>query len=86
MDGIIDTVSAFHPIAPLLLLLKARGRMILVGVPNKPLELPSFCLIQGMHLLSFYRTASKVLFFGLDQIVCRYLSLDIVRREDVGWR
>ncbi|RWW24956.1 hypothetical protein GW17_00010722 [Ensete ventricosum] len=63
MDGIIDTVSAFHPIAPLLLLLKARGRMILVGVPNKPLELPSFCLIQGMRLLSFYRTSSKVLFF-----------------------
>ncbi|RZS21581.1 hypothetical protein BHM03_00054280, partial [Ensete ventricosum] len=29
----------------------ARGRMILVGVPNKPLELPSFCLIQDIVLL-----------------------------------
>ncbi|XP_009419122.2 probable mannitol dehydrogenase isoform X1 [Musa acuminata AAA Group] len=52
MDGIIDTVSAFHPIAPLLFLLKARGRMILVGAPNKPLELPSFCLIQGGRMLA----------------------------------
>ncbi|MQL99478.1 hypothetical protein Taro_032200 [Colocasia esculenta] len=47
MDGIIDTVSATHPVAPLLSLLKVQGKMILVGAPEKPLEVPAFCLIGG---------------------------------------
>jgi cinnamyl-alcohol dehydrogenase len=45
LDGIIDTVSAFHPIQPLLSLLKPHGQLILVGVPMKPLELPAFSVI-----------------------------------------
>jgi cinnamyl-alcohol dehydrogenase len=44
-DGIIDTVSAVHPIQPLLSLLKPHGQLILVGAPEKPLELPAFSVI-----------------------------------------
>ncbi|PAN12305.1 hypothetical protein PAHAL_2G257900 [Panicum hallii] len=44
MDGIIDTVSAWHPLAALLELLKPMGQMVLVGVPSKPLELPAFAV------------------------------------------
>lgn len=47
MDGIIDTVSANHPLVPLLGLLKSHGKLIMVGVPEKPLELPAFPLIMG---------------------------------------
>ncbi|KAL6575387.1 Geraniol dehydrogenase 1 [Orobanche minor] len=47
LDGIIDTVSAVHPTLPLLSLLKPHGKLILVGVPDKPLELPVFPLIMG---------------------------------------
>ncbi|XP_078430626.1 putative cinnamyl alcohol dehydrogenase 5 [Wolffia australiana] len=47
MDGIIDTVSAVHPIMPLMILLKTHGKMILVGAPEKPLEVPAFSLILG---------------------------------------
>uniref|UniRef100_A0A6N2L2Y4 Alcohol dehydrogenase-like C-terminal domain-containing protein n=1 Tax=Salix viminalis TaxID=40686 RepID=A0A6N2L2Y4_SALVM len=47
MDGIIDTVSATHPISPLIGLLKTRGKLVLVGVPEKPLELPVFPLLMG---------------------------------------
>ncbi|XP_020102624.1 probable cinnamyl alcohol dehydrogenase 5 [Ananas comosus] len=47
MDGIIDTVSAPHSIPPLLALLKATGKMIMVGLPEKPLEIPAFSLIMG---------------------------------------
>jgi len=47
MDGIIDTVSAWHPIAPLLALLKPLGQMVVVGVPNKPLELPVYAIVPG---------------------------------------
>lgn len=47
LDGIIDTVSAQHPLPPLLSLLKAHGKLVLVGAPEKPLELPAFPLIMG---------------------------------------
>lgn len=40
MDGIIDTVSAAHSIIPLLGLLKSHGKLVILGAPNKPLELP----------------------------------------------
>ena len=48
LDGIIDTVSAVHPMVPLLTLLKSHGKLVLVGAPEKPLELPAFPLIMGM--------------------------------------
>ncbi|XP_078168516.1 putative cinnamyl alcohol dehydrogenase 5 [Carex rostrata] len=52
MDGIIDTVSATHAIPPLLALLKPNGKMILVGAPDKPLEIPAFALIFGGKTLA----------------------------------
>jgi D-arabinose 1-dehydrogenase-like Zn-dependent alcohol dehydrogenase len=52
LDGIIDTVSATHPIVPLLNLLKSHGKMIMVGAPEKPLEIPTFPLITGRKTLS----------------------------------
>ncbi|XP_010432010.1 PREDICTED: cinnamyl alcohol dehydrogenase 8 isoform X1 [Camelina sativa] len=45
MDGIIDTVSATHPLLPLLGLLKHKGKLVMVGAPVKPLELPVLPLI-----------------------------------------
>ena len=51
MDGILDTVSADHPILPLLGLLKAHGKLVLVGAPNKPLQLPVFPLLMGKLLI-----------------------------------
>ncbi|XP_058081257.1 probable mannitol dehydrogenase isoform X1 [Magnolia sinica] len=47
MDGIIDTVPAVHPIVPLISLLKTSGKMVMVGVPDMPLELPIFPLLLG---------------------------------------
>ncbi|XP_042025790.1 geraniol dehydrogenase 1-like [Salvia splendens] len=47
LDGIIDTVSASHPVVPLLSLLKPNGKLIIVGAPEVPLQLPVFSLIQG---------------------------------------
>ncbi|KAL2250016.1 UNVERIFIED_CONTAM: 8-hydroxygeraniol dehydrogenase [Sesamum indicum] len=47
LDGIIDTVSAQHPIEPLLSLLKPHGKMIMVGAPEKPLQLPVFSIIMA---------------------------------------
>jgi D-arabinose 1-dehydrogenase-like Zn-dependent alcohol dehydrogenase len=47
MDGIIDTVSASHPILPLIDLLKTHGKLVLLGAPEKPFELPAFPLLMG---------------------------------------
>lgn len=54
LDGIIDTVSATHPIAPLLSVLKPHGKLVLVGAPEKPLEIAAFSLIMGKHLIIFF--------------------------------
>lgn len=50
MDGIIDTVSAFHPVMPLIDLLKNHGKFIVVGAPAQPLEISVLPLLLGMHL------------------------------------
>lgn len=47
MDGIIDTVSAVHPLDPLIGLLKSHGKLVLLGAPDRPLELPVFPLLLG---------------------------------------
>lgn len=52
MDGIIDTVSATHPLMPLFGLLKNNGKLIMVGAPEKPLELYTFPLIMGRKLIA----------------------------------
>ncbi|XP_057978957.1 probable mannitol dehydrogenase [Malania oleifera] len=52
MDGIIDTVSAAHPLLPLLGLLKSHGTLVMVGAPDKPLELPIFPLLMGRKVVA----------------------------------
>ncbi|KAL4379131.1 hypothetical protein GQ457_02G008860 [Hibiscus cannabinus] len=47
MDGIIDTVSAQHPMMPLFSLLKTDGKIALVGLPEHPLEVPAVGLVKG---------------------------------------
>ncbi|XP_073112295.1 probable mannitol dehydrogenase [Elaeis guineensis] len=47
MDDIINRVSAKHSLVPLLQLLKTHGKMIMVGLPEKPLVLRMFPLILG---------------------------------------
>lgn len=51
MDGIIDTVSADHPLVPLIGLLRPNGKLVLVGAPTKPHELPAFPLLFGRKLV-----------------------------------
>ncbi|PIA41156.1 hypothetical protein AQUCO_02300153v1 [Aquilegia coerulea] len=51
IDYIVDTVSAVHPLGPLLGLLKTNGKLVQVGLPEKPLELPVFSLALGRKLV-----------------------------------
>ncbi|KAB2029905.1 hypothetical protein ES319_D05G193400v1 [Gossypium barbadense] len=47
LDVILDTVSAKHSLGPILELLKVNGTLVVVGAPDRPIELPSFPLIFG---------------------------------------
>lgn len=52
LDGIIDTVSAQHPIMDYLALLKTNGRLIIVGVPPEPLSFSSTGVVYGRKNIS----------------------------------
>ncbi|XP_071735393.1 mannitol dehydrogenase-like [Rutidosis leptorrhynchoides] len=51
-DGIIDTVSANHPVAPLIAALKPHGKLIVLGVPEKPIEIAAFSLLTGNKIIA----------------------------------
>ncbi|GFY94099.1 cinnamyl alcohol dehydrogenase 8 [Actinidia rufa] len=52
MDGIIDTISEAHPLLQLIGLLKSHGKLVVVGAPLKPLELPVFPLLVGRKIVA----------------------------------
>ncbi|KAG9149031.1 hypothetical protein Leryth_010637 [Lithospermum erythrorhizon] len=58
LDFILDTVSAKHSLGPILELLKVNGTLVLVGAPDKPLDLPSFPLIFGKRVVKGSMTGS----------------------------
>lgn len=51
MDGIIDTVSAVHALIPLVNLLKYHGKIVLLGIPNKPLDILASDLLFGRKIV-----------------------------------
>jgi len=63
MDYIIDTISAVHALYPLLGLLKVNGKLIALGLPEKPLELPMFPLVLGKEKRNIRKLFSAISFF-----------------------
>lgn len=47
IDYIIDTVACVHPLDPYLRTLKTNGKLILVGIPEQPLQLSANSVIFG---------------------------------------
>lgn len=52
MDGIIDTVSAAHPLGPLIGLLKVQGKLVVLGGSPEPLLVPPIPLLMGRKLVA----------------------------------
>ncbi|XP_068646776.1 probable cinnamyl alcohol dehydrogenase 6 [Aristolochia californica] len=52
LDFIIDTVSAPHSLGSVLDLLKVKGILVLVGAPEKPVQVPAFPLIFGKRVVA----------------------------------
>ncbi|KAH7566812.1 hypothetical protein JRO89_XS08G0238800 [Xanthoceras sorbifolium] len=51
IDGIIDTIASPHSLLPFIGLLKNNGKLVLVGLPEKPMELPLFPLVTGRKIV-----------------------------------
>ncbi|XP_038726386.1 probable cinnamyl alcohol dehydrogenase 9 [Tripterygium wilfordii] len=51
MDYIFDTISAVHALTPLLDMLKTNGKLVTLGLPEKPLDLTIFPLVLGRKLV-----------------------------------
>ncbi|KAL3726333.1 hypothetical protein ACJRO7_031252 [Eucalyptus globulus] len=51
LNGIIDTVSAVHALLPLIGLLKTHGKLVMVGLTDKPLELLTMPLLLGRKIV-----------------------------------
>lgn len=76
LDFILDTVSGKHSLGPLLELLKVNGTLVIVGAPDKPMDLPSFPLIFGKRVVkgsmtgSMKETQEMIDLCGKHNIVC----------------
>ncbi|KAG0460766.1 hypothetical protein HPP92_021063 [Vanilla planifolia] len=87
MDFILDTVSAQHPIGSLLKLLKVGGTLVLVGVAEKPLPLPSFPLLEARRkvvgsLIGGMRETQEMMdLCGKHNITC---DVEVVKAEQIN--
>ncbi|KAI5672516.1 hypothetical protein M9H77_12880 [Catharanthus roseus] len=52
LDGIIDTIPGSHPVVPFFALLKPLGKLIILGVPDRPFEVPAPSLLMGGKLMA----------------------------------
>nr|AFX98062.1 cinnamyl alcohol dehydrogenase [Cunninghamia lanceolata] len=83
LDYIIDTASAVHPIEPLLNLLKLNGKLVFVGAPVKPLELPIMPLLFGRKMIGgsliggMKETQEMLDFCGEHNITCEIEKISI---------
>lgn len=82
LDGIIDTVSAKHPLALYLNTLKVGGVSVMLGVPDEPMDLPTFNIIMrrlrigGSPIGGIKETQEMLNFCSKHNITCEI--------EDVG--
>ncbi|XP_065881954.1 probable cinnamyl alcohol dehydrogenase 6 [Euphorbia lathyris] len=87
LDVILDTVSANHSLGPLLELLKVNGTLVLVGAPDKPVELPSFPLIFGKRSVKgsmtggIKETQEMMDLCGKYNIVC---DIEVVKPDQIN--
>eukprot|EP00252_Welwitschia_mirabilis_P006132 TRINITY_DN16868_c0_g2_i1.p1 TRINITY_DN16868_c0_g2~~TRINITY_DN16868_c0_g2_i1.p1 ORF type:complete len:371 (+),score=58.99 TRINITY_DN16868_c0_g2_i1:26-1114(+) len=86
LDFIIDTVSADHSVQPLLKLLKTDGKLVVLGAPQKPLDVPASSLLFGRRMVAgsliggLKETQEMLDFCGEHKITCviEKISMDYV--------
>eukprot|EP01025_Chloroclados_australasicus_P054605 TRINITY_DN647_c0_g1_i1.p2 TRINITY_DN647_c0_g1~~TRINITY_DN647_c0_g1_i1.p2 ORF type:complete len:427 (+),score=60.20 TRINITY_DN647_c0_g1_i1:94-1374(+) len=83
MDGIIDTVSAYHDVLNFLSLLKTDGKWVMVGAPAEPFSIKAMPLlvhritIGGSLIGGIKETQDMLDFCGEKNIVCDIETINI---------
>ncbi|XP_062226707.1 cinnamyl alcohol dehydrogenase 7-like [Phragmites australis] len=88
MHGIINTASASVSMYPYLGLLKPQGKMILLGLPEKPLQISAFALVGGGKTLAgscmgSIRDTQEMIDFAAEHGLTA--DIELVGAEDVNW-
>ncbi|KAL6525207.1 8-hydroxygeraniol dehydrogenase [Orobanche minor] len=96
MDGILDAVSGFHSIQAFLDLLKPNGKLVVVGLPEKPLELPMFALATQRKMIGGIKETQEMIDFAAKHDILpdvEVISMDYINtamerlaRGDVKYR
>lgn len=73
LDGILDTVSAKHPLELYLATLKVEGTLVMLGVPDEPMNLPVFNIIM------------RKLHCGCLHLYFVHVMLHLLRRAHLLW-
>lgn len=96
LDYILDTISATHPLEPFLSLLKTNGKLVMVGLPSKPVQFSPIAVVSGRRLVGgsliggIKETQEMLNFCGEHNISCMIekISVDYVntaiKRLDKG--
>lgn len=83
IDFIIDTIAVPHSLDPYLAVLKTNGKLCLVGVPEKALELMPMQLVEGRKMVAgsliggIKETEDMLEFCGKHNITCLVETLPI---------
>ncbi|MCO5611649.1 hypothetical protein L7F22_065903 [Adiantum nelumboides] len=95
LDYIIDTVSAVHALEPLLNLLTVNGKLVLLGIPEKPLQIQPGAVIFGSLIGGIEETqemldfcAEKNITSMIEKIPMQYVNTAMERlaKSDVKYR
>ncbi|KAJ8772575.1 hypothetical protein K2173_027752 [Erythroxylum novogranatense] len=87
LDFILDTVSAKHPLGPILELLKVNGTLSVVGAPDRPFDLSAFPLIFGKRTIKgsiiggIKETQEMLDLCGKHEITC---DIEVVKPEEIN--
>ncbi|KAJ4962837.1 hypothetical protein NE237_022776 [Protea cynaroides] len=80
MDGIIDTVSAEHPLLPLFSLVKTHGKIMCVGAPERPPQLLIIPLLfennRGRRILPYS--------LNVERLDLGMATFELYRRSTIG--
>ena len=86
-DQIVDTIAADHDISSYISLLDVNGKLIMVGLPSKDLELSVFDLILrrkslvGSFIGGIQETQEMLNFCGEKSIFC---DVEVIRPEEIN--
>ena len=84
LDGIIDTVSAKHPLSAYLATLKVGGDIVMVGVPDEPMELPQGDIIMREFPVCGTLACCSTIFI-MQQTFIRQKSIDTAPSFSSAW-